>query len=100
MTLNIPLNISEKHDGGSVIAWAYMAANRTGSLVFNDDVNAGKQAAGRILKRFRQYSAHIPPNVSEPIGRCFTLQMDNDANTTKEFFKAKKWSSAMAKSIT
>ena len=40
-------------------------------------------------------SAHIQPNVSELIGRHFTVQMDNDpkhtAKATKEFFKAKKW---------
>ena len=31
-----------KHGGGSVMAWASMAANGTGSLVFIDDVTADK----------------------------------------------------------
>ncbi len=39
--------------------------------------------------------AHIQPNASELIGRCFTVQMDNDskhtAKATKEFLKGKKW---------
>ena len=48
-----------------------------------------------LTKVFRAIlSAHIQPNVSELIGRHFTVQMDNDpkhtAKATKEFFKAKK----------
>ncbi len=33
-----------KHGGGSVMAWAYMAASGTGSLVFIDDVTADKSS--------------------------------------------------------
>ncbi len=68
---------SVKHGGGSVMAWACMAA-RMNSEVFR-----------AIL------SAHIQPNASELIGRRFTVQMDNDpkhtAKATKEFLKGKKW---------
>ena len=32
-----------KHGGGSVMAWACMTANGTGSLVFIDDVTAEKK---------------------------------------------------------
>ncbi len=35
---------SVKHGGGSVMAWAYMAASGTGSLVFIDDVTADKSS--------------------------------------------------------
>lgn len=35
---------SVKHDGGNVMAWAWMAANEPGSLVFIDDVNADKSS--------------------------------------------------------
>ena len=35
---------SVKQDGGSVMAWACMAANGTGSLVFVDDVTADKSS--------------------------------------------------------
>ena len=80
---------SVKH-GGSVMAWACMAANGTGTLVFIDDVTADKSS--RINSEvFRAISsAHIQPNASELIGRRFTVQMDNDpkhtARATKEFF--------------
>ena len=71
-----------KHGGGSVMAWACMAANGTGSLVFIDDVTADKSS--RINSEvFRAILyAHIQPNVSELIGRYFTVQMDNDPKHT------------------
>ena len=86
---------SVKHGGGSVMAWACMAANGTGSLIFIDDVTADKSSR-MDSEVFRAIlSAHIQPNASKLIGRCFTVQMDNDpkhtAKATKEFFKAKKW---------
>ena len=50
---------SVKHGGGSVMAWACMAANGTGSLVFIDDVTADKSSR-MISEVFRRIlSAHI-----------------------------------------
>lgn len=46
-----------KHSGGSVMAWACVAAIGAGSLIFIHDVNADQ-----IL------SAHIHPDASELIG--------------------------------
>ena len=81
---------SVKHGGGSVMAWACMAANGTGSLVFIDDVTANK--SNRMNSEvFRAISsAHIQPNALELIGQRFTVQMDIDpkhtAKATGEFF--------------
>src|SRR4029434_10164871 len=86
---------SVKHGGGSVTAWACMAANGTGSLVFIDDVTADKSSRMNSEVFRAILSAQIQPNASELIGQRFTVQMDNDpkhtAKATKEFFKAKKW---------
>ncbi len=86
---------SVKHGGGSVMAWACMAACGTGSLVFIDDVTADKSSRMNSEVFRAILSAHIQPNASELIGRRFTVQMDNDpkhtAKATKEFLKAKKW---------
>ncbi len=84
-----------KHGGGSVMAWACMAASGTGSLVFIDDVTADKSSRMNSEVFRAILSAHIQPNASELIGRRFTVQMDNDpkhtAKATKEFLKGKKW---------
>ncbi len=86
---------SVKHGGGSVMAWACMAASGTGSLVFIDDVTADKSSRMNSEVFRVILSAHIQPNASELIGRRFTVQMENDpkhtAKATKEFLKGKKW---------
>ena len=69
---------SVKHGGGSVIAWACMAANRTGSLVFICDVTADKSSRMNSEVFRAILSALIQPNASVLIGWCFTVQMDND----------------------
>ena len=73
---------SVKHGGGSVMAWACMAANGTGSLVFIDDVTADKSSRMNSEVFRAILSAHIQPNASEPIGRRFTVQMDNHPKHT------------------
>ncbi len=90
---------SVKHGGGSVMAWACMAASGTGSLVFIDDVTADKSSRMNSEVFRAILSAHIQPNASELIGRRFTVQMDNDpkhtAKATKEFLKGKKWTKSI-----
>ncbi len=73
---------SVKHGGGSVMAWACMAASGTGSLVFIDDVTADKSSRMNSEVFRAILSAHIQPNASELIGRRFTVQMDNDPKHT------------------
>ena len=80
-----------KHGGGSVMVWACMAANGTGSLVFIDDVTADKSSRMNSEVFRAILSAHIQPSASELIGWHFTVQMDTDPmHTANEFFKAKK----------
>ncbi len=53
---------SVKHGGGSVMAWACMAASGTGSLVFIDDVTADKSSRMNSEVFRAILSAHIQPN--------------------------------------
>ncbi|KAJ7322744.1 hypothetical protein JRQ81_019031 [Phrynocephalus forsythii] len=77
------------------MAWACVAPNGTGSLVFIDDVTADKSSRMNLELFQPILSAHIQPNASELTGRRFTVSMDKDpkhtAKATKEFFKGKKW---------
>ena len=73
---------SVKHGGGSVMAWACMAANGTGSLEFIDDVTADKSSRMNSEVFWAILSAHIQPNASELIRRRFTVQLDNDPKHT------------------
>ncbi|KAG2457546.1 TCB1 transposase, partial [Polypterus senegalus] len=86
---------SVKHSGGSVMAWACMAASGTGTLVFIDDVTQDRSSRMNS-EVFRDIlSAQIRLNVVKLIGRRFMIQMDNNpkhtAKATQEFIKAKKW---------
>lgn len=67
---------SMQRGAGSVMMWACMADNGTGSLIFIDDV-------------MLTLSAHIQPKASEIIGPSFREQIDSDpkhtTNATKEF---------------
>lgn len=85
-----PTTSSVKDGGVSVMAWACMASNGTGSLVFIDDVTEDKSSQMNSEVYGDILSAHIQPNSAKLIGRCFTVQMDNDpkhtAKTTQVFF--------------
>ena len=80
---------------GGVIAWACMAAEDTGSLIFIDDITA--DGSSKIHSEVYRHiiSAQGQANASKPIGQWIILHQDNDpkhtAKATKEFFKAKKW---------
>ncbi|CAJ0940112.1 unnamed protein product [Ranitomeya imitator] len=86
---------SVKHGGGNVMAWACMAFNGTGSLVFIDDIRADKSSRMNSEVYRDILSAQIQPNAAKLIGRRFIVQMDNDpkhtAKATQEFMSAKKW---------
>uniref|UniRef100_A0AAX7V033 Transposase Tc1-like domain-containing protein n=1 Tax=Astatotilapia calliptera TaxID=8154 RepID=A0AAX7V033_ASTCA len=94
---------SVKHGGVSVMAWACMAASRTGSFVFIDDVTVDKSSTmnSEVFQAIK--SAHIQPNASELIVRRFTVQMDNDlkhtAKATNVFEEKEVDCFVMAKSI-
>ena len=77
---------SVKHGGGSVMVWACMAANGTGSLVFIDDVTADKSSRMNSEVFRAILSAHIQPNASE-----WTMNRSILQKQPKSFFKAKKW---------
>lgn len=77
------------------MAWACMASNGTGSLVFIGDVTEDKSNQMNSEVYMNILSAQIQPNSVKLIGRRFTLHMDSDpkhtAKATQEFFKTKKW---------
>ena len=77
------------------MAFACMAANGTGSLVFIDDVTADRSSKMNSEVYRAILSAHIQPNATKLIGHRFTVQVDNDpkhtAKATQDFLKAKKW---------
>ena len=70
--------------------WTCMAATGTGSLVLTE------AAVIRIRMNSEVYrailSAHIQPNATKLIGRCFRVQMGNDLKhiVTAKTFKGKK----------
>lgn len=86
---------SVKHGGGSIMAWACMAASGTGSLVFIDDVTRDRSSIMNSEVYRDILSRHVRPNATRLVGRQFILQQDNDpkhtANATKQFIKTKKW---------
>lgn len=69
---------SVKRGGGSVMAWACVAANETGSLLFTDHVTAERKSRMNSDVFSVSLSAHIQPKAAEVTGRSFTVQMDNE----------------------
>lgn len=86
---------SVKHDGAKVMACAYIAAGRTGSLVFIDHVSAIGSSRMNYKVHRALLSAQIQPNAAKLISLHFTEQMSNDpkhaAKETQEVVKGKKW---------
>lgn len=64
---------SVKHGGGSVMAWACMAASGTGSLVFIDDVthDGSSRMNSDVYKTI--LSGNLQKNASKLIGRSFNM---------------------------
>ena len=84
--------LSVKH---GVMAWAYMVANRTGSLLFIDDVTADKRNRMNSEVYRAMLSRQTQPNAAKLIEQWFTVQIDNGrkhtAKATQEPLKTKKW---------
>ena len=76
------------------MVWTCMAANGTGSLVFIDDVTADKSSRMDAEVYRALLSVQNQPYDSKLIGRCFTVQTDNDRDqtvkATRAVLKAKK----------
>ena len=66
---------SVKHSGGGVMAWACMAAEGTGSLIFIDDITA--DGSSKINSEVDRHilSAQLQANVSKPICQRFNKTM-------------------------
>lgn len=62
------------------MAWACMASNGTGSLMFVDDVR--KERSSRVNSDMHRVILSTPTQSSAAklIGQRFTVQMDNDLN--------------------
>lgn len=75
-----------------LMPWACMAANVTSSIVFIVTADKGNRMNSEVY-RATNYS-QIQPNASKPIGRCITVQMDNDPEVyikiNPRHFKSKK----------
>ena len=73
-----------KHGGDSVMTWASMASNETGSLLFTEDVTADRSIRMNSMV-YKDIFA---------FGQFFRVQVDNDrkhvAKATQDFLKAKK----------
>ena len=76
-----------KHGGGSVMVWASIAANETGSLVFIDD-EAAKRSAKMNSEEYRTVlSASIQLNASKLIGRWWIMTLHMPWKQLKGFWK-------------
>lgn len=61
-----------------VEAWTCMAANRTGSLVFTEDVTADRSSGMDSKVNGARLSVQIQSNAAKLIGWHGTIQLDND----------------------
>ncbi len=82
-----------KHSGGNLMAWAFIASSRTGSLIFINDVT--QEGSSKInSKVYRNIlSDNLEKDTTKLIGRSFIMQQNNDrkhsAKATKEFIRAR-----------
>ena len=86
-----------------VIAWAYMAASGTGSLVFIDDVTADKSSRMNSGVYKALLSAQIQPNAAKRAGWCPTEKMTQNIlqKQPKNFSRKRaEKNSSLAKSVT
>lgn len=68
-----------KHAGNSVMAWAYMAASRTGTIMIMDDVT--HDGSCKMNAEVYILSAHVCKNASKLIRRNFYNAEDTIKNT-------------------
>ena len=67
-----------------------MGARGTGSLVTMDNVTADRSSRVNYEVCRALLSAQIQPNAAELIGRCLTVQMDNEPEHTEKVTWASK----------
>ena len=96
--LIIPIIIHHVSNMVEAMSWnGYIwGSNKTGSVLFIEAATADSSTRMNSEVFYMAILSNlIQPNVTKLIGRCFTVQLDNDpkhtAEATQDFLKSRKW---------